>query len=382
MNVEVVVVGAGPVGLATAVALRQNGHEVAVVDKLAAGANTSRAAVIHAGTMDVLESIGVTKSLLATGLPLPQFAIRDGDKLLAGFGFRSLRTNHPYTLTIPQTVTEAVLLERLEELGGSVLRPRSAVGLTQDANGAQVTLDTGDVINAQYVVAADGVRSTIRELVGIAMPIGTPMLSASLIDVRIDGGLRTDEVTLYFAQAGVLVVAPFADGSFRLVAATPDAPEHPDVAYAQQLVDVRGPKSERPIVTDIVWGSRFRVYERVADRYREGRVLLAGDAAHTHSPVGGQGMNLGLRDAVRLGGALSTALTSGDESELDAYVVQGRAEAVEVVALAHRLTRVANAPRLLRPLRNLILGRVGRSESAKQRVAQRIAGLAGSRDEG
>ena len=113
---------------------------------------------------------------------------------------------------IPQSVTEQVLLERLEELGGSVLRPYAATGLTQTADGAEVTLDSGDVIKAKYVVAADGMNSTIRELAGLRMPGNTLQLSCSLVDVRVDGGLPVDEVALYFATAGLLVVAPLPDG--------------------------------------------------------------------------------------------------------------------------------------------------------------------------
>src|SRR2546430_15749234 len=107
----------------------------------------------------------------------------------------------------------------------------------------------------------------------------------------------------------MLVVAPLPDGSFRLVAEVDDAPEQPEVVYAQRLLDNRGPRRTTVRVTEVIWGSRFRIHERVADQYRAGRVvLLAGDAAHTHSPAGGQGMNLGLRDAVTLGDALSVAL--------------------------------------------------------------------------
>ncbi|HET6987217.1 MAG TPA: NAD(P)/FAD-dependent oxidoreductase, partial [Kribbella sp.] len=284
-------------------------------------------------------------------------------------------TEYPFITMIPQSVTEQVLLERLEELGGSVLRPYAATGLTQTANGAEVTLDSGDVIKAQYVVAADGMNSTIRELAGLRMPGNTLQLSCSLVDVRVDGGLPVDEVALYFAAAGLLVVAPLPDGTFRLVAEVHDAPEHPDLAYAQRLLTARGPRKSQPKVTEVVWGSRFRIHERVADEYRAGRVLLAGDAAHTHSPAGGQGMNLGLRDAMVLADALSVALTRGDESDLDAYAVNSRAEAVRVIALAHRLTRLANLPRPLRPVRNAVLGLAGKLQKTQSGFAKQLAGF-------
>jgi 2-polyprenyl-6-methoxyphenol hydroxylase-like FAD-dependent oxidoreductase len=371
---EVVVVGAGPVGLAVAVGLRLHGHDVVVVDQQAAGANTSRACVIHPRTLEVLEELGVTKRLVDLGLELEDFAIRAGDRKLIPVGFADLPTDYPFVTMIPQQVTEQVLLERLEELGGSVLRPYAATGLTQTADGAEVTLDTGDVIKAQYVVAADGMNSTIRELAGLRMPGNTLQISCSLVDVRVDGGLPVDEVALYFGSAGLLVVAPLPDGSFRLVAEVPDAPEHPDLAYAQRLLADRGPRKAHPTVTEVVWGSRFRIHERVADTYRAGRVLLAGDAAHTHSPAGGQGMNLGLRDAVTLADAVSTAL-AGDDSGLDAYATNCRAEAVRVIGLAHRLTRLANVPRAIRPLRNAVLSLIGRVSKTQNGLAKQLAGF-------
>jgi 2-polyprenyl-6-methoxyphenol hydroxylase-like FAD-dependent oxidoreductase len=373
-SAEVVVVGAGPVGLAVAVGLRLHGHDVVVVDQQAEGTNTSRACVIHPRTLEVLEELGVTDRLVELGLELQDFAIRAGDQELVPVGFADLPTAYPFVTMIPQPVTEQVLLDRLQELGGSVLRPYAATGLTQTADGATVTLDSGDVINAQYVVAADGMHSTIREFAGLRMPGNTLELSLSLVDVRVSGGLPTDEVGLYFAGAGMLVVAPLPDGSFRLVAEVEAAPEHPDVAFAQQLLADRGPRAADPVVTEVVWGSRFRIHERVADKYRSGRVLLAGDAAHTHSPAGGQGMNLGLRDAVTLADAISEAL-KGDESGLDTYATNSRAEAVRVIGLAHRLTRLANVPHAVRPVRNAVLRLVGRVAKTQNGLAKQLAGF-------
>ncbi|MET9270222.1 NAD(P)/FAD-dependent oxidoreductase [Kribbella sp. NPDC003557] len=373
-QVEVVVVGAGPVGLAVAVGLRLHGHDVLVVDQQAEGANTSRACVIHPRTLEVLEQLGVTKRLVDLGLQLQDFAIRADDRLLVPVGFADLPTDYPFVTMIPQPVTERVLLERLEELGGSVLRPFAATGLTQTADGAEVTLDNGEVIRARYVVAADGMNSTIRELAGLRMPGNTLQISCSLVDVRVDGGLPVDEVALYFAAAGLLVVAPLPDGSFRLVAEVPDAPEHPDLAYAQRLLADRGPRKSHPTVTEVVWGSRFRIHERVADSYRAGRVLLAGDAAHTHSPAGGQGMNLGLRDAVKLADALSQAL-EGDDTDLDVYAETSREEAVRVIGLAHRLTRLANVPHAIRPVRNAVLSLIGRVSKTQNGLAKQLAGF-------
>jgi 2-polyprenyl-6-methoxyphenol hydroxylase-like FAD-dependent oxidoreductase len=375
---EVLVVGAGPVGLAVAASLAGHGHDVTVVDRQATGANTSRAAVVHARTLEMLERIGVSKRLAGLGIHARQFSIRDGDRELVPVRFDGLPTEYPYTLMVPQNITEQVLLDRLEELGGSVHRPYVASGVSQTADGVEVTLDSGDLIKAQYVVAADGMNSTIRDSAGLGPNgdfNGALPLSFALADVRVEGGLPADEVLLFFSKTGMLVVAPLPDGSFRLVAEVEDAPEQPDVAYAQQLLNTRGPRRTTVRVTEVIWGSRFRIHERVADHYRAGRVLLAGDAAHTHSPAGGQGMNLGLRDAVTLGDALSVALRESREDKLDEYAAGSRAEAMHVVALAHRLTRLATAQPAVRPLRNVALRVLAHAPAFRRRLAEQLSAI-------
>jgi 2-polyprenyl-6-methoxyphenol hydroxylase-like FAD-dependent oxidoreductase len=373
---EVLVVGAGPVGLAVAVSLAGQGRQVTVIDRQAAGANTSRASVVHPRTLELLERIGVSERMAGLGIHVEQFNIADGDRTLVPVRFDQLPTEYPYVLMIPQSLTEQVLIERLEELGGTVHRPYVAVGVRQDAEGAEVTLESGEVLRAQYVVAADGMNSTVRDRAGLGFERkDTLALNFTLADVRVEGGLPPDEVLLYFSKPGMLVAAPLPDGSFRLVAEVDDAPEHPDATYAQRLLNERGPQQTTARVTEVIWGSRFRIHERVADRYRDRRIVLAGDAAHTHSPAGGQGMNLGLRDAVVLGEALALALENGDESKLDSYATDCRAEAVRVVALAHRLTRLATVPSPLRPARNAALHLLSHLPTFRKSLATQLAAL-------
>ena len=372
---EVLVVGAGPVGLAVAASLAGHGHVVTVVDRQAEGANTSRAAVVHARTLEVLERLGVSKRLTELGIHAQRFIIRDGDRELMPVRLDQLPTEYPYALMIPQNVTEQVLLDRLEELGGTVHRPYVATTLSQDTDGVEVRMDSGEAIQAQYVVAADGMHSTIRDRVGLGYGGNMVPQSFSLVDVRVEGGLPADEVLLFFSTPGLLVVAPLPDGSYRLVAAVDEAPERPDLDYAQQLLTGRGPRRTAVQVAEVIWGSRFRIHERVADRYRAGRVLLAGDAAHTHSPAGGQGMNLGLRDAVTLGDALSAALRDGRTDKLDEYATASRAEAKRVVALAHRLTLLATVPAPVRPLRNAILRLLALVPAVPRGFAEQLAAI-------
>jgi 2-polyprenyl-6-methoxyphenol hydroxylase-like FAD-dependent oxidoreductase len=373
-DTDVLIVGAGPSGLTLAAALAAAGTRATVIDRLAEGSNTSRAAVVHARTLEVLEPLGVTRRLVERGVQAQRFTIRDRDRVLVPIAFDALPTRYPYTLMISQAVTEGVLLERLAELGGRVLRPRALADLAQDATGAVATLDDGSRLRARYVVGADGMHSTVREQSRIPFSGAAYGESFVLADVRLDGGVPHDEVILYFSPAGMVVVAPLPDGVHRVVATADDAPEHPDAAFVQGLLDARGPERERAVVREVLWGSRFRVHHRVADVYRSGRVLLVGDAAHVHSPAGGQGMNAGILDAISLARALTRAL-AGDEAALDAYAAERRPVAQQVVALADRLTRLATVRPALRAARNLLLSTLARLPLFRRRLAWRLSGL-------
>jgi len=373
-DTDVLVVGAGPTGLALAVALASRGVRATVIDRLAEGANSSRAAVVHARTLEVLEPLGVAAQLVERGVQAQRFTIRDRDRVLVPIAFDRLPTDYPYTLMVSQAVTEQVLLERLVDLGGQVLRPRQLVDLAQDALGATVTLDDGSRLRARYVVGADGMHSTVRERAAIAFSGGSYGESFVLADVRLSGAVPDAEVILYFSPAGMVVVAPLPGGVHRIVATVADAPEQPSAAYVQALLDARGPEHERATVHEVVWGSRFRVHHRIADSYRAGRVVLAGDAAHVHSPAGGQGMNAGILDAVRLSRALVKAL-AGDVSALDSYGSERRPVAQQVVALADRLTRLATVRPALRALRNLVLSALSMLPVFRRNLAWRLSGL-------
>ncbi|MGV9777093.1 FAD-dependent oxidoreductase [Streptosporangium sp. NPDC003464] len=373
-STDVLVIGAGPTGLTVAVSLAGQGFDVTVVDNQAAGDNTSRAAVVHARTLEVLEPLGVAGRLAAQGIRAPRFTIKDRDRVLVPVRFDTLPTRYPYTLMVSQAVTERTLLERLTELGGRVARPYTLESLTQDGEAVTAVFAGGATVTAKYAVGADGMHSTVREQAGIGFTGGQYAESFSLADVRLTGGVPDDEVILYFSPAGLVVVAPLPDGTHRIVATVDEAPAEPDTAFVQALLDSRGPERDRAVVREVVWGSRFRVHHRVADAYRAGRVVLAGDAAHVHSPAGGQGMNTGIQDATALGEALLGAL-KGDQGALDAYAAARRPVAEQVVAFAGRLTRLATVDKRLRPVRNLVLRTLARVPAFRRGLAWRLSGL-------
>ena len=376
---DVVIVGAGPTGLTLAGLLAKEGVPFAVVDRLAEGANTSRAAVVHARTLEVLEELGVTDRMRAGGVVVPRFTLRDRDRVLVTLRFDGLPTRYPYTLMIPQNETEALLLERLRELGGEVHRPYEVTDVTQDAGGvsATVTSNGSRTIRGRYLVGADGMHSIVRDRAGVGFTGGTYEQSFALADVRMTWRIPGDEVMLFLSPSGLVVVAPLPGGRHRVVATMDDAPEHPDIADVQRLLDARGPVAGAARVEEIGWSSRFRVHHRIVNRYRAGRILLAGDAAHVHSPAGGQGMNTGIQDAIALGHTLSAVVRGqAGESLLDQYDRVRRPVAERVVSFTDRMTRMATlrSPGA-RAARNTLLGLMGRIPAFRNWLAMELSEL-------
>lgn len=372
-DTDVLIVGAGPAGLALTASLLLKGVKAVLVDRQSEGANTSRAAAVNARTLEVLDGLDVSRRLREEGIEAPKFVIRDGAKVLLEIDFTRLDTVYPYTLLVPQCTTERLLLERVRELGGDVTRPRVLTAVTQDDDGVTATFADGDVVRARYLAGADGMHSTVREQAGIGFSGGAYEHSFVLADARLTGDAPVDEVRLFWASEGLTVVAPLPDGTFRIVAPVDDAPEAPSAQFVQGLLDARGPGGLT--VTEVTWGSRFRIHHRVADTFRAGRILLAGDAAHVHSPAGGQGMNLGIQDAVALADALAAVLGGGPDALLDDYAGTRRPIARQVVELTDRLTTLATLPRPLRGLRNLLLGLAGQFPPATRALAGRLSGL-------
>ena len=364
---EVAIVGAGPTGLALAVTLASAGIEFVIVDRLAEGANTSRAAVVHARTLEVLDELGASRELIARGVPVTRFAVRDGSRRLLTVPFDALPTPYPYALMVPQNETEAVLLARLRELGGVVHRPYEVASVAADEDGVTLTMSTGATLRAGYAVGADGMHSAVREASGIGFTGSAYAESFVLADVSMDWTSGSDEVSLTFGAAGLTVVAPLPGGHYRIVATVDDAPPTPDLAYLQGLLDERAPG--RAKITALAWSSRFRVHHRVADHYRARRLLLAGDAAHVHSPAGGQGMNTGIQDGYALGRAFATGA-------LDGYEVQRRPIAQRVVAFTDRMTRIATTrSTTVRGLRNIALPLLGHLPAFRTKLATELAEL-------
>jgi 2-polyprenyl-6-methoxyphenol hydroxylase-like FAD-dependent oxidoreductase len=376
---DILIVGAGPSGLALGAALRARGLDPLIVDRQGASANTSRACVVHAGTLEALAPLGVTEALLARGLKVPIFRVRDRDRSLMTVDFGQIDSPYPFTLMCPQDRVEAALLGRLEALGGAVARPCELVGCAPGAAGVEAQLrDAGGTrtVRARWLVGCDGMHSRAREAAGVAFDGGAYDASFVLGDVTMDWPLSREEVALFYSPDGLMVVAPLPDERFRIVGAVDAAPETPPVGFLQALIEARGPQERPGRIRELAWSSRFHIEHRVAQSPRSGRILLCGDAAHVHSPAGGQGMNTGIQDAVSLADALAQTVADGDEASLDDWASVRHRVAADVVALTDRMTRIAtlkSAPG--QALRNLAVAFAGHLPPARAALARRLAEL-------
>jgi 2-polyprenyl-6-methoxyphenol hydroxylase-like FAD-dependent oxidoreductase len=333
----VIVVGAGPTGLLLAGDLAAAGVPVTLVERHERGSELTRAFVVHARTLEQFDQRGVADALVSRGRQVA--AIRLFDKAVVDMS--GLPSRYPYMLVAPQYETEGVLLRRARAAGVAFVRPAELTDLVQDPQGVTATLADGRTIRARYLVGADGHRSTVRRLVGEPFPgrsvVKSVMLADVLLKEELPGGAATNSIGDRF-----IFIAPFSDGYYRVISwdRSKPADEH-DPVDLDELKDI----SRSVLGTDFGmygprWSSRFHSDERQVQRYRVGRVFLAGDAAHVHSPAGGQGMNTGLQDAANLSWKLVSALTGGPDL-LDSYQAERRPVGAKVIRGSGALLRLA-----------------------------------------
>ena len=302
---DALVVGAGPTGLMLAGELAAAGVSCTVLERRDQESNLTRAFAVHARTLELLDACGLADELVATGETVSTLNVLDKFRVdLSG-----LPTRFPYVLVTPQYQTEQVLEQRAKALGAEIVRGAELVGLRQDDSGVGAEVRGGGGYRAGYLIGADGAHSIVRHLLGLPFPGHSAVRSVMLADVRLTHA-PAEVLTVDAAGDDFAFLAPYGDGWYRLIAwnRRSQQPENAPVDLDELRAITRRVHGTDFGMDEPRWMSRFHSDERQVPRYRVGRVFLAGDAAHIHSPAGGQGMNTGLQDAGNLGWKLAAAI--------------------------------------------------------------------------
>jgi 2-polyprenyl-6-methoxyphenol hydroxylase-like FAD-dependent oxidoreductase len=343
MDTDVIVAGGGPTGLMLASELRLHGVHVLVLEKDAEPTRIVRSLGMHARSVEIMDQRGLLERFLALGQQHPVGGF------FAGIAKSSpeLDTAHPYTLGIPQTITDRLLAEHATEVGVEVRRGRELIGLSQDDHGVTVELaETGSLgkprsgatrLRSRYLVGSDGGRSTVRKLLGVDFPGEPTRVETLLGEMELTASPETINTVMAEVRKTQLRFGamPLEGGAYRVIVPAAGVTEDRAVPptldeLKQQMLAVAG--------TDFGahsprWLSRFGDATRQAERYRVGRVLLAGDAAHVHPPAGGQGLNLGIHDAFNLGWKLAAAINGwAPDGLLDSYHTERHPVAADVLS--------------------------------------------------
>ena len=371
---QVLVVGAGPVGLVAGAELARRGIRVRVIDKLAQPTDQSRAIAIHPRSLEMFDRMGIVDELVSTGIKALAMQLHAGHTNLFRVPLGEVDSAFPFTLTTAQTETERVLGDHLQSLGVTVDRGVELVSLNQDDEGVHVTLRRADgsteQVSTAWVIGADGGHSTVRKLVGTELAgsfVGARFL---LADVDAEHQLDLDSMHTFFAPDGPVVVLPMVDGRMRILAEVHAAPlnVHPAQEELQAILDQRigGIRVLRSH-----WLTGFEIHHARVPAYRWGRVFLAGDAAHIHSPAGGQGMNTGMQDAFNLAWKLAAVIQGkGGDTLLNSYEAERIPIADRVITFTNRLTKAGTLSGLPRRIRDVVIRMVSRVPAARRLLAE------------
>lgn len=379
----VLIVGAGPVGMLLACELLQRGVSVRLIDDVREHSAHSRATVVWPRLLELMHHTGVTDPLIDAGHRLDGVRYFSGGRALGTASMSALHdTPYPFAVAVAQSATEAVIEQRLRELGGTIEKGVALVGIEEqqpDAGRVSVTLSSHggalEDVDTAWLVGADGAHSAVRKLVGATFDGEEFDVSFAVTDAHIDGDVPTDVLSYCYSPHGSLAFGPLGTDVSRIAVSVPhqdpSAPP-PSQEFFQRVANERGPGRIR--VGDMRFSATFRVHARTASRFRYGRCLLAGDAAHVMSPASAQGMNTGLQDAVNLGWRLADTIHGrASMKSLEMYDRERRSASRAVVDATSMQTRWGLAKGSRIKLRDNIIRTTYRMGAFQRAVSPMVA---------
>lgn len=357
--------------------LARHGIQSRVVERNAGPSQESRAIAIQPRTLEVLAAMGLVDAFLAIGHQVHGACIFAEDRRILHLSFDELASRYPLALDLPQSETERLLLERLADYGIEPEYRTSVTGVDQDASGVTLSVQRPKAPLqrdfARYVIGCDGANSVVRH--ALALPLESDFADENFLiaDVLLDWNGPDYEWTLWFHRDGLLTMFPLPGGLYRIVAES--APHQSTAQHLSEIVEQRCPS--RAHVQKVIWLSSLRLTNRRVTEYRRGRVFIAGDAAHVHSPVGAQGMNTGIQDAHNLAWKLAMVLR-GNASDclLDSYTCEREPIARSVLTMTDQLTAIASLRQpISQQIRNRLLPILGGFDVVEQRLVSRFTEL-------
>jgi 2-polyprenyl-6-methoxyphenol hydroxylase-like FAD-dependent oxidoreductase len=376
---KVLIAGAGPVGLTLANELVRHGISVRIVDKAAQRTDKSKALVMWSRTLELFDDAGYVGPFLSAGLQAHGAQISTGRQVVARVSLDLIDSRFAYGLMIPQSETERILEERLAAAGVTVERRVELSGFTDRGDSVEASLTAAggarETVRADWLVGCDGAHSTVRHGLGFAFEGSTLQSRWALADGHVTGLEPQDHLHIFWHRDGILAFFPIVGDRWRVVAdlgADEGGDTDPTLDDINGLMARRG--SPGIVMTDPFWLAGFRINERKVKDYARGRVFLAGDAAHIHSPAGGQGMNTGIQDAFNLAWKLALVIEGAARPALlDSYSAERSTIGEKVLRNAGRLTEVATMRNpLLQDIRNTIVRFAASFPQVQHKVADQL----------
>jgi len=380
----VIVNGAGPVGLTMACELARHGVAVRIFDKAADPTPQSRALAIFPRTLEVFSTVGILDDVLAEGQHLRAISFYNDTRLMTRMDFDSIDSPYRFAIALPQHHTERVLAKRLESLGVRVERQMELIGLDQDSALVRARYrkpdGTEQVVETPWLIGCDGAHSAVRHLIGMNFHGAQYDEEFLLADVRVESDLPTNEANLFFTKDGVFAYFPFKGGRGRIIADQRPAAKHAGAEPTmEEIAEIARSRCFHPLrLSDPKWKAWFRISHRMVEHFWRGRVFLAGDAAHIHSPAGGQGMNTGIQDAFNLGWKLALVARGIVAPRLlESYESERIPVARSVVYLTDRMTRAATAQNAAaQHLRNMLVPLLTGIPFVREAISERLSEVA------